>query len=70
MTPFDGLPASRAAAPAAESGPYRAGSAGPVRGPVAALARVVLALATGLPLRSVGRLVPDAGEQAGPFLGV
>ncbi|MDP4022499.1 hypothetical protein Q8W71_07685 [Methylobacterium sp. NEAU 140] len=41
--------------------------AGPVR---RSLATVVLALVTGLPLGSAGRLVPDAEERDGPYVGV
>ena len=40
---------------------------GPVR---RSLATVVLALVTGLPLGSAGRLVPDPDDRGGPYVGV
>lgn len=37
---------------------------------MAGLAQVVLALATGLPLRSTEQLVPRREDRNGPFLGI
>ena len=42
----------------------------PSRFALSGLAQIVLAVATGLPLRSVDRLVPAADDRHGPFLGV
>lgn len=42
----------------------------PARSAIAGIAQLVLAVATGLPPRSTGRLVPGADEGSRPFLGI
>ncbi len=37
---------------------------------IAGLAQLVLAVATGLPLRSADRLVPRSEDPSGPFVGI
>lgn len=37
---------------------------------IAGLAQLVLAVATGLPLRSTDRLVPRSEDPTGPFVGI
>lgn len=39
-------------------------------GPIALAAALVLAATTGLPLESATRLVPQADDRDGPFLGI